>query len=69
MVQIEDYALIGDCETSALIGLTARSIGYVYRGLTPTVASQSCSDRKTTAIGAWRLRGGSRSSGAIDREP
>ena len=51
--RIEDYALIGDCETAALVGATARStglfstirLGRLLRRATRNAGSRSLADR------------------------
>ena len=54
-VRIEDYGLIGDCETAALVSGTARSIGCAGRVSTPARASRRCSgSRRTDAGGSHR---------------
>ena len=54
MVLIEDYALVGDLQSAALVGAaTARSTGSACRGSTPRRASRRCS--ATAEHGRWRL--------------
>ena len=56
--RIEDYALIGDLQTAALVSTTARSTGCASRGSTPPPASPPCSAPTTTATGGSRPRDG-----------
>ena len=51
--RIEDYAMIGDCETAALVCATARSTGCAGRASIPMPASPRCSARPTN--GRWLI--------------
>ena len=61
--RIEDYALLGDLQTAALVGRTGRSTG-----LLPTFDSRAvfgrCSAAASTAAGCSRRGGGPATSGA-----
>ena len=52
--RIEDYALLGDLQTAALLGRTARSTGAASRASTRARASPRCSARPTTGAGCSR---------------
>ena len=51
--RIEDYALIGDCQTAALVAREARSTGCASRVSTPAPASPRCWARRSN--GRWLL--------------
>ena len=51
MTRIEDYALLGDLQTAALVGNTARSTGSACRVSTPRPASPHCSTPPTPGAG------------------
>ena len=50
---IENYALIGNLRTAALVDRRVRSTGYVCRALIRARASRRCSETKTN--GRWLL--------------
>ena len=52
---IEDYALLGDGETAALLARTARSIGCAGRDLTTTRVLPRYLGRTITVIGLLLL--------------
>ena len=57
--RIEDYALIGDTQTAALVGqATARSTGCACPASTPARSSRRCSATATTDGGRSRPAGG-----------
>jgi hypothetical protein len=51
MALIEDYALIGDCRTAALVSREARSIGIAARVSIPMPASRRFWEHLSTAAG------------------
>ena len=54
MSRIEDYALIGDCETAALVDRPDRSTGSAGRGSTPLPVLPRCSE--APEHGRWIIR-------------
>ena len=50
-LRIEDYAMIGDCETAAWSAATVRSIGCAGLALTRPRVSPHCLEQQTMAAG------------------
>ena len=62
MPRIEDYALIGDLQTAALVSAAARSTGSACRASTPAPASPRCSARRERPLAARPERRAARTS-------
>ena len=58
MQRIEDYALLGDLQTAALVAGTARSTGCACRASTRRRASRRCSATRTPGSGGSRRPAG-----------
>jgi len=64
--RIEDYALIGDCQTAALVSKTAQSTGSVGPASIRGRASPRCWVTRAMAVGGSRQPSRAR-RGACDR--